>query len=200
MKVNGDAMDNKIKIKNFLDSNHGYILTSDFLYLNISKPLIKKYVDSGLIKKVSHGIYMDSELLKDDEYIFQLRYPMAIFSYKTALNILGYIFKEPQMKEITINSKKRVLGNYKVHYISDKYYNIGVIEVEDMFHNPIKVYNIERCICDILRSNDFDLELQNNILHEYFKSKEKDIDKLLEYSKIFNIYDKVSTLVDYAVR
>ena len=200
MKVNGNAMDNEIKIKNFLNSNHGYILTSDFLYLNISKPLIKKYVDSGLIKKVSHGIYMDSELLKDDEYIFQLRYPMAIFSYKTALNILGYIFKEPQMKEITINSKKRVLGNYKVHYVSDKYYDIGIIEIEDMFRNPIKVYNIERCICDMLRSNDFDLELQNNILHEYFKSKEKNIDKLLEYSKIFNIYDKVSTLVDYAVR
>ena len=200
MKVNDDAMDNEIKIKNFLNSNHGYILTSDFLDLNISKPLIKKYVDSGLIKKVSHGIYMDSKLLKDDEYIFQLRYPRAIFSYKTALNILGHIYKEPQMKEITINSKKRVLGNYKVHYVSDKYYDIGIIEVEDMLHNPIKVYNIERCICDILRSNDFDLELQNNILHEYFKSKEKDIDKLLEYSKIFNIYDKVSTLVDYAVR
>ena len=200
MKVNGDAMDNEIKIKNFLDSNHGYILTSDFLDLNISKPLIKKYVDRGLIKKVSHGIYMDSKLLEDDEYIFQLRYPSAIFSYKTALNILGYIFKEPQMKEITINSKKRVLGNYKVHYVSDKYYDIGIIEVEDMLHNPIKVYNIERCICDILRSNDFDLELQNNILHEYFKSKEKDIDKLLEYSKIFNIYDKISTLVDYAIR
>ena len=44
MKVNGDSMDNEIKIKNFLD-------------LNISKPLIKKYVDSGFIKKVSHGIY-----------------------------------------------------------------------------------------------------------------------------------------------
>ena len=107
MKVNDDAMDNEIKIKNFLDSNHGYILTSDFLDLNISKPLIKKYVDSGLIKKVSHGIYMDSELLEDDEYIFQLRYSSAIFSYKTALNILGYIYKEPQMKEVTINSKKR---------------------------------------------------------------------------------------------
>lgn len=200
MKVNGDSMDNENKIKKFLDSNHGYILTSDFLKLNISKPLIKKYVDSGIIRKASHGIYIDSKLLEDEEYIFQLRYPSAIFSYKTALYILGYTFEEPKIKEITINSKKRVLGNYKVHYVSDKYYDIGIIEVLNMSHNPIKVYNIERCICDMLRSNDFDIELQNSILHKYFKSKEKDIDKLLEYSKIFNIYDKVSTLVDYAVR
>ena len=69
-----------------------------------------------------------------------------------------------------------------------------------MFGNPIKVYNVERCICDMLKSNDFDLELQNSILRDYFKSKEKDIDKLLEYSKIFNIYEKVNTLVEFAVR
>jgi hypothetical protein len=48
--------------------------------------------------------------------------------------------------------------------------------------------------------NDFNLELQNNILHYYFNSSDKDIDKLLDYSKIFNIYDKVKTLVNYAVR
>lgn len=41
MKVNGDSMTNENKIKQFLDANRGYISTSDFLKLNISKPLIK---------------------------------------------------------------------------------------------------------------------------------------------------------------
>lgn len=49
-------------------------------------------------------------------------------------------------------------------------------------------------------SDDFDLELRNTILHDYFKSEEKDIDKLLEYPKIFNIYEKENTLVEFAVR
>ena len=200
MKVNGDYMNNETKIREFLKNNYGYITTSDFLNLSISKPLIKKYIDNGLIRKVSHGIYMDINLLIDDEYVFQKRYPEAIFSYKTALNMLGYIKEKPRLKEITINSKKRVLSDYKVHYVSDKYYNIGIIETKNMFGNPIKLYNIERCICDMLKNNDFELELQNNILHDYFGSNEKDIYKLLEYSKLFNVYDKVSTLVDYAVR
>ena len=77
MKVNGDSMTNENKIKQFLDANCGYISTSDFLKLNISKPLIKKYVDNGLIKKVSHGLYIDSNLLVDDEYVFQKKYPDA---------------------------------------------------------------------------------------------------------------------------
>lgn len=91
MKVNGDSITNEDKIKQFLDINHGYISTSHFLKLNITKPLIKKYVDTGLIKKVSHGLYMDSNLLADDEYVFQKRCPDAIYSYKTALCILGLI-------------------------------------------------------------------------------------------------------------
>ncbi len=200
MKVNGDSMTNEDKIKKFLDANHGYISTSDFLKLNISKPLIKKYVDKGLINKVSHGLYIDSNTLVDDEYVFQKRYPDAIYSYKTALSMLGLIKELPEEIEITVNSKKRVLSNYKVHYVSDKYYDIGIIEINNMFNNPIKIYNAERCICDMLKSDDFDLELQNNILHDYFNSSDKDIDKLLEYSKVFNIYEKVRTLVDYAVR
>ncbi len=200
MKVNGDSMTNEDKIKQFLDANHGYMSTSDFLKLNISKPLIKKYIDKGLINKVSHGLYIDSNTLVDDEYVFQKRYPDAIYSYKTALSMLGLIKELPEEIEITVNSKKRVLSNYKVHYVSDKYYDIGIIEINNMFNNPIKIYNAERCICDMLKSDVFDLELQNNILHNYFNSSDKDIDKLLEYSKIFNIYDKVKTLVEYAVR
>ena len=200
MKVNGDSMTNEDKIKQFLDANHGYMSTSDFLKLNISKPLIKKYVDKGLINKVSHGLYIDSNIFVDDEYVFQKRYPDAIYSYKTALSMLGLIKELPEEIEITVNSKKRVLSNYKVHYVSDKYYDIGIIEINNMFNNPIKIYNAERCICDMLKSDDFDLELQNNILHDYFNSSDKDIDKLLEYSKVFNIYEKVRTLVDYAVR
>ena len=105
-----------------------------------------------------------------------------------------------KQNEVTINSSKRIISDYKIHYASDKYFELGIIEVKDMFNNPIKIYNAERCICDLLKDNNFDSKLQNEILHTYFQSEDKDIDKLLEYSKVFSIYDKVSTLVDYAVR
>lgn len=49
----------------------------------------------------------------------------------------------------------------------------------------------------MLRNGDFELELQNTILRNYFRSKDKDLDKLLEYAKISKIYDKVNTLVEY---
>ena len=193
-------MNNESKIKRFLDDNNGYISTSDFLKLNISKPLIKKYIDNGLIRKVSHGLYINSNLLDDDDYILQRRYPSIIYSYNTALYMLNLSNKVSVKKDITINNRKRVVGDYNIHYVSDKYYDIGIIEINTIFGNPIKVYNAERCICDMLKSENFDIELQNKVLDNYFRSKERNINKLLEYAKIFNIYEKVNTLVEYAVR
>lgn len=200
MKVKGDLMDNELKIKDFLKNNYNYISTADFLKLNISKPLIKKYIGSGLIRKVSHGLYIDGGSIEDDLYILQKRYPNIIYSYNTALYLLNLLYKESDKINITVNSKKRVIGDYDIHYVSDKYYGIGIVEITNMMNNPIKIYNAERCICDMLKSNNFDLNLQNEVLDNYFKSKDKNINRLLEYSKIFNIYDKVNTLVEYAIR
>ena len=64
-------MNNEEKLKEFLKNNHGYISTSDFLNIGISKYLIQNFIDMGIIEKVSHGLYMDKKLFKDEYYILQ---------------------------------------------------------------------------------------------------------------------------------
>ena len=189
-------MNNKEKVIEFLNNNHGYITTAEFLALGINKPLIQKFINEGLIEKVSYGLYMDNSILKDEYYILQKKYPLAIFSYNTALYILNLTNRTPTQIDITVPRDKKVRGNYNIHRVSKKYYNIGIIEAESPNGNPIKIYNAERCICDMLRSEgEFDLELQNRVLDYYFSSKDKNIDLLLEYAEIFNIYEKVNTIV-----
>ena len=195
------SMNNEEKLKEFLKNNHGYISTSDFLNIGISKYLIQNFIDMGIIEKVSHGLYMDKKLFKDEYYILQKKYPIAIFSYNTALHILNLTNRTPNVIDITVPRDKRVRGNYNIHRVSKKKYKIGIVEVISPLGNPIKIYNAERCICDILRSNEeIDLELQNRILNYYWKSKNKNIDLLLEYAKTFNIYDKVSTIVSVIMK
>lgn len=43
-------MSNKEKAKEFLKNNYGYITTSDFFDIGISKPLIQKFINEGIIK------------------------------------------------------------------------------------------------------------------------------------------------------
>lgn len=194
-------MNNEEKVIKFLEKNNGYITTTDFLNMNISKPCIQTYVDNGVIERVSHGLYMDSKLLKDEYFILQKKYSFVIFSYNTALHILNLTNRTPFEIDVTVPRGKTIRGNYKVHYVTDKYYNVGIIEVNSPHNNLIKVYNAERCICDILRTEgEFDIEFQNRILDYYFNSKDKNIDLLLEYASIFNIYDKVNTIVEVMMK
>ena len=197
----GVNMNNEEKIKKFLKNNHGYITTSEFLDIGINKPSIKKFVDEGIIEKISHGLYMDVNIFADEYYILQKKYPSAVFSYNTALFILNLTNRTPNVIDVTVPRGTRVKRDYNVHWVSKNYYEIGIINVISPLGNPIKVYNAERCICDMLRSNDeFDLELQNRILNYYWNSKNKDINLLLEYAKIFNIYDKVNTIVEVMMK
>ena len=194
-------MSNEKKVIEFLNNNHGYITTAEFLALGINKPLIQKFINEGLIEKVSYGLYMANSILKDEYYILQKKYPLAIFSYNTALYILNLTNRTPTQIDITVPRDKKVRGNYNIHRVSKKYYNIGIIEAESPNGNPIKIYNAERCICDMLRTEgEFDLELQNRVLDYYFSSKDKNIDLLLEYAEIFNIYEKVNTIVEVMMK
>lgn len=194
-------MKNVEKLTKFLNSNNGYITTTELLNLKIHKSQIQLYINEGIIERVSQGLYMDAKLLKDEYYILQKRYPSAIFSYNTALHILNMTNKIPSKIDITVPRNKRVKGNYNIHHVSKNYYNIGIIESTSPLGNKIKIYNAERCICDILRSKDnMDLELKNRVLNYYFNSEDKNIELLLEYSKIFNIYEKINTIVEVMMK
>ena len=194
-------MSNTQKLINFLKNNNGYVATSDFLNMGISKPLIHNFVDDGFIRKVCLGLYIDNYLIEDEYYIIQKKYSNVVFSYNTAFYILNLISEVPSDIDITTIRGKRIIGNYNIHYVTEKNFEIGLVEVLSPFGNPVKVYNAERSICDMLRSeNQFNLELQNKILDYYFNSNSKNIDKLIEYSKKFNIYEKVKTIVEVMLK
>ena len=194
-------MNKKEEVLEFLKANNGYISTNDFIKLGISKPLIPNYIQNGIIRKVDYGLYIDNNLMEDPYYILQRKYSHAIFSYNTAFHILNLTNRIPHKIDITVPKGKQVRGNYNVHYVSENYINIGLIELESPNGNPIKIYNAERCICDMLKNEDeFDLELRNRILNYYFTSKDKNYDKLLEYAKALGVYNKVNTIIEVMMK
>lgn len=194
-------MSEKEKIKEYLNKNNNYIMTKDIIDLGIDKKNIPKLVSEGILKKVHHGIYMNPNLMEDEYYTIQLRYPSAIFSYNTAFHIMNMTNLTPPIIDITSFNGKKIKGNYNIHYVSKEKYSLGIITVESPFGNPIRIYNAERCICDMLKSNnEFDLELQNRILNNYFNSKTNNIKLLEEYAKKLNVYDKVNTIIEVMMK
>lgn len=50
------------------------------------------------------------------------------------------------------------------------------------------MYDLERTICDLFRSrNSIEIQEFNAVLKAYLARKDKDLNKLMEYSKLFHI-------------
>lgn len=69
--------------------------------------------------------------------------------------------------------------------------------MESPFGMKIKVYDIERTICDIIKNkNKIDAEIFSKALKDYAKSKNKNLSKLTKYAKAMNIEKKVSEYME----
>ena len=163
------------------------------MYLNIMR-------EKGMIEKVGNGIYIDSNKIEDSYYVFNLSMPNTIFSHMTALYFHGLSIKAPDDKyDITVrktyNSKH--LKKHEVFYVSDDIYELGLTEAETPMGNRVRVYDIERCICDIIRSkNRMDLEHVKYSIREYIKRKDKDLMKLSKYADKMGIKKEVMDFVE----
>ena len=188
------------KLKNFLKKNYGYITTKEIENIGISKTLIPELINQKVLRKVAYGIYIDNNLIEDEFYILQKRFSNIVFSYNTACYLLNLSDRVPYKIDITTINHNNINEDLNIHYISKDKFDIGIIEIESPYSNPIKIYNAERCICDLLKNpNAVDLEVYNKIVNNYFKQKNKNLTTLEEYSKVFNVHEKFEHIMEVLI-
>lgn len=186
-----------ISIKKVAKEHNGFIRTAQIEELGLRRAEIKKYVDEGQLEQVCKGLYALANELVDEYAMVQARRSKAIFSYGTALYLWGLSDRTPHFYDITLprgtNSSrlKRDNSNIRCHYVQQEIYELGITEVKSPQGAMVKVYDRERCICDLIRDkNQMDMQLYSQAIKEYFKSKPNNR-KLLKYGKIFGIEDKI---------
>ena len=85
-----------------------------------------------------------------------------------------------------------MVENVNLFYTKKELLNLGVTYYKLDSGNIIKVYDLDKTICDIIKNkNKIDRELFNKAIREYFYSKNKNTLKLYEYARKMNIYNKV---------
>lgn len=188
-------------LNKILKANNGYITTKEIDENVVSRSYIPELIKQGLIRKVGNGLYIDNNLIEDEYYMLQHRYKDIVFSYNTAFHLLGLSERVPYKIDITTKNFKKINEDLNIHYVSDDKLEIGLIEIKSPYNNPIKIYNAERCICDMLKNqNEYDIETYNKIINKYFSSKSKDIKLLDEYAKIFNVYEKLTIVMEVLMK
>ena len=186
-------------IEELMKKNNGYITSKELDMLDIHRIYLSIMQEKGIIEKVAPGIYIDSNKIEDNYYVFGLSMPNVIFSHMTALYFHGLSIKAPnEIYDITVKRSYNSshLKKHNVFYVDNDIYELGLTSVETPMGNKVKVYDIERCICDIIRSkNRMDSEHIKHSVREYIKRKDKNLVKLSSYAEKLGIKEVVMDYV-----
>ena len=178
--------------KKIIEKNNGIIYVNKLNEYNIDRHVLYSLVQEGLLNRIAHGIYASPDKDINEFWLTGKKYKNGIYSHNTALYFYKMTDRTPFKLDMTFPSNNRVNNDLlNVHYIKKEYYDLGLIELELEKNFTVKVYNLERTICDIIRDrNKIDLQIFNTAINEYMKRKDKNLILLSEYAKIFKI-DKI---------
>lgn len=187
-------------IESIMKINNGYVTSKDLSKLGIHRMYLNFMKEKGMIEKVGNGIYIDSNKIEDSYFVFGLELPNIIYSHMTALYFHGLSIKAPNDKyDITVpnNYFNYKIKSHNVFYVDRDVFELGLIQIDTPMGNKVKAYDMERCICDVIRSkNRMDSEHVKHSIREYIKRKDKDLVKLSKYAENLGIKKEVMDYVE----
>ena len=176
--------------------NSGILLTKNAIEAGISKHALYNFIRDNGFEKAAHGVYASPETWEDENYILSLRCPQGVLSHDEALYYHGLTDREPLQKTITIytgyGTSRMVADGIKVFTVKKELLDIGKEIVKTSYGHDIPLYNLERTICDLIRSkNRFEIQDFQTALKTYIMGKNKNLNRLMEYAKLFHVDKKI---------
>ena len=181
-------MNAKEKVEEVLEaSEDGTISAAQVTETGLHRSALSEFVKSG-------EIYRFGLAWEDDFYPLQRKYRRGIYSHDTALHLLGCSdrtlakytmtflksYNAPSLKEENLIIK---------HAVPES--EFGQTQIESPSGNPIRVYDLERTLCDILRGSGSDVQIVGEAMKRYAASKDKNIHKLMQYADQLRVKPKV---------
>jgi predicted transcriptional regulator of viral defense system len=185
-------MNNLEKLEKLIQKQHGTVLSSDLDQYEIPRTYLKMMVAEGKLERVDRGVYVSTDSIEDEMFSMQTKYPKLSFSHETALYLHDLTGRTPFEYSASVPSGYKVVGSvaerFKIYYIKKDLHEIGVETIQSTHGNSIKTYNIERTICDLIRSrNRIDGQIFNEALKRFVKLSSTDFSLLMDYAKKLKI-------------
>lgn len=188
-------------LEKMIDENNGYLIVAKAVAAGFTKPFLSKYIREHQMEKAAHGIYITDNVWPDELYILQVRNQQIVYSGETALYLHGLVDREYSKIYFTVptgyNASHIKAAAKEVHYANKRVYELGICLLPSSSGNQVKAYNMERCICDLIRNRKkYEVQLFQTAVKEYISNKNKNLSRLIEYAEKLNIRDEVMKYVE----
>lgn len=168
--------------------NSGMIDNKTASTCGIPRQVLAKLCSEGALQRIARGQYIFPDEMQDQLLSIAKRSANLIFSHETALFLHGVSDRTPFEHSVTVPSNrvpsKAILKECKVYYIKPELFELGRALLPTPAGNQVPVYDLERTICDIVRSRSkIDAETFRTALKAYAVSPKKDLNRLNDYAK-----------------
>lgn len=189
-------------LKNHFE-NFSIITNEDAYELGYDRNFLSELTKDGKLERLRPGVYQVKGELTDDFVLISSKSKRIVFSHQTALYLHDLSDRTPNIFHISVpqgynasHIKKRY-KNLKLHYVQKDLFDVGLSEIETPLGNNVYVYDVERTICDVvLNRKKIDTQIFTDAITRYFKSNNKNLRKLIKYSRIFNIEEDIRKYIE----
>ncbi len=180
------------KLDSLMNEYGGTIQTFQVLNNGISKTVFYGYVKERGLEQAAHGVYVSPDSWTDTMYILHLRCEQAVFSHETALFFHDLTDREPLKYAVTVrtgyNPSRLQEEGFKVYTIKKELHEAGITTMQTSFGHAVPVYDMERTICDLLRSRkNIEIQVFQDALKRYVGRTDKNLRMLMKYAAMFHV-------------
>jgi len=189
------------RLAELIDEHQGMLLTKDVDEQEIPRQYLALFVKENKLGRVSQGVYLSPETIDDEMYRLQVKNKRIIFSHETSLYLHDLTDRDPMKWSVTVpygyNASHLRKAGIKVYTVKKTLHSLGVIEGKTIHGRPIKLYDRERTICDLVRNrNNMDVGIIQEAIKRYLNDKGKNIPLLLRYAEKMGVQNILRTYLE----
>ena len=180
------------QLDGLLAEQDGMLQTSQAVARGIVKPIFYEYIKERKLEQVAHGIYVSEDTWIDAMFLLHLRCGQAVFSHESALFFHDLTDREPSPYAITVrrgySTTRLKAEGLSVYTIKPELFDVGVSSGQTPFGHTVPVYDMERTICDLLRSRSrIEIQTFQGALKAYARRIDKNLRALMQYAGMFKV-------------
>lgn len=183
--------------KGIFPDDQKFFSVQDLKNKGLSQYKIRNLVNEGKLIKLNKSYYENADYSgeESDFYYVSAYAPKGVVCLLSAAVYYHLTTFIPDAVEVAIPRKAKISTipawpPMKIHYYTDDRYKLGTLTVRED-KNEFRIYDIEKTVVDIVFYREkVGIEETREILINYLKRKERDLNRLLKYAELMKC-DKV---------
>ena len=162
-----------------------------------------KEVEQGTVVRLKAGVYALPEALAKPMVDMQKLVPEGVLCLYSAWFYYQLTTQVPVEHYVAVEkSRKIVLPDYppiRLCYWNQTTYSIGIKE-EMISEHQCLIYDMEKSVCDAIKfRNKIGMDVCSEIVRNYIKRPERNLNKLAEYAKILRVGKTLQSIVQFVI-